>query len=83
MQPTTAPVSERALIARVNRRLAKERKFLHTAKNGSRQQQNVGRFYIAKDNTVIDGDNDLAALVRRLNVDVLAPYERLDANLPK
>jgi hypothetical protein len=73
------PVSERALIARVNRKLAKESwpKVLKVAHPGSRLENNLGRFYILDTytNNVVDYGFDLADYPRL--VECIANYEEI------
>jgi hypothetical protein len=57
---TTVPISERALIQRLNRKLASQDQKLLTAR-GSRMQLDVGRYYVVnrKHNWVEAKDIDL------------------------
>ena len=61
------PVSERALIARINRRLDVSRRF-HRTHEGSCASAALGRYYIAAGDVVTD----------YRDLKVLAPYERVE-----
>jgi hypothetical protein len=72
------PVSERALIARINRKLAakdREKQF-HRSYEGSRAFAALGRYYIAAGDVVIDYALNIEQVARDLKV--LAPYEQVD-----
>jgi hypothetical protein len=76
MKNQLVPISERALLARVNRKLAPGMRVKKTIPN-SRAGQDLGTFYQVdlRRNFVIRKDLDLAALGRELGV--LADYEAL------
>ncbi|MEJ5370230.1 MAG: hypothetical protein WHT08_18110 [Bryobacteraceae bacterium] len=78
MAKTLAPVSERALIGRINRRLDRDNKKLFKSRPGSRLEANVGRFYVVDvwRNTVVDTHVDLESYGRELGV--LAEWEKLE-----
>jgi hypothetical protein len=78
MAKTLAPVSERALIGRINRRLGRDYKKLFKSRPGSRLEANVGRFYVVDvwRNTVVDTHVDLKSYGRELGV--LAEWEQLE-----
>jgi len=78
MAKTLAPVSERALIGRINRRLGRDYKKLFKSRPGSRLEANVGRFYVVDvwRNTVVDTHVDLESYGRELGV--LAEWEQLE-----
>jgi hypothetical protein len=78
MAKTLAPVSERALIGRINRRLDRDNKKLFKSRPGSRLEANVGRFYVVDvwRNTVVDTHVDLESYGRELGV--LAEWEQLE-----
>jgi hypothetical protein len=69
------PVTESALIQRINRKLAPEQ-VLKVAR-GSRALQDLGQFYVldVSGNFVVDKDVDVTALGRKLGV--LRPFEKL------
>ena len=70
------PVSERALIARINRRLQKDGRFLRTARSRA-VASSVGQYYVIDTdrNWIVWQNTDLEALGRELGV--LQPWERL------
>jgi hypothetical protein len=58
-----APVSVRAVIGRINRKLAKEKQTLHKARDGSQ----IGPYFIVQDRTssvIAHGINDIEQLAR-------------------
>jgi hypothetical protein len=69
------PVSERALILRINRKLKRDGKVMKIARSDSRAEQAYGRYFIVDvdRNQATDADCDLAALGRDLGV--LHDYE--------
>jgi len=70
------PVTRRALLQRINRRLKEDQQVVKAAR-GDHAQQDVGEFYrldYAR-NAVVEQHVDLEALGRKLKV--LAPFERL------
>ena len=73
----TIPVSERALIGRINRRLRHEGRLLRTAR-GQAVVSSVGRFYVIdiNRNWIVWQNIDLEALGRELGV--LQPWERME-----
>jgi hypothetical protein len=75
-QKATAPVSMRALIQRVNRKLAADDEVLKAAR-GARAVQDLGYHYIvdSKHNLVLHKDVDVEHLGRELGV--LRAYERV------
>lgn len=62
------PVSERALVARINRALAKQYKKLRRCRMGTQAFNNLGAYYLLDGNTVIDTHVNIEALGRKLNV---------------
>ena len=72
------PVSERALFARVNRKLAKEGQMLRRCKESSRAFSDLGYLYIVDthSNTIIALNCDLENLARE--VGAIAHWERLE-----
>lgn len=72
------PVSERALFARVNRKLAKEGQMLRRCKESSRAFSELGHLYIVDThtNTIIALNCDLESLARE--VGAIAHWERLE-----
>ena len=73
---TKVPVSQRALIQRINRALAKENEALKAARS-ERDRQQLGNYFVIDlhRNTVQAQHVDLEALARELGV--LKPYEAL------
>lgn len=71
------PVTLRALVARINRKLAKGGEMLHTLR-GQRYEQEFGRYYIVNldANRVDTTDVDPEALARELGV--MRPWEALE-----
>ncbi len=71
------PVSERALVARINRVLAKDDETLRRCRDDSRGFNELGRYYTVDftRNVIVGKDHDLEKLGRKLGV--LAPYEAL------
>ncbi len=58
--------AERALVKRINRRLAKEGEQLHSY-SGSRWYSDLGNFYITNENNVVVGAHfDLATLAKEI-----------------
>ena len=70
------PVSERALIQRINRKLAAQDEIVRTARGG-RAEQDLGRYFIVdvRIGGVVHSDIDLEEWGRELAV--LRSYERL------
>lgn len=75
----TVPISERALVQRINRALAKDGETLRKARS-AQTAASVGEYFIldTTKNSVARTDVDLVALGRKLKV--LAPYERVKGN---
>lgn len=73
-----APITERALVARIDRHLAKEGERLRRGRQGTRVGAELGSFYIVSQNTnTITANNcDLVTLAREL--DLLADWEELE-----
>jgi hypothetical protein len=71
-------LSERALLARINRALAKEDEGLRRCREDSRDFHNLGRYYRVDyfHNGIVGTDVDLESLGRELKV--LADWEVLD-----
>ena len=70
MNETKTPVSERALVARIKRALAKEHKALRRCRKDSRGFNDLGAYYMLDvyQNQVIDTHVNIEALGRKLNV---------------
>jgi len=75
-QRTKVPVSERALIQRINRKLRPDDEILKVAR-GARAEQDCGRYYIVdfRKNIMMTKDVDPEALARELGV--LRDYEQV------
>ena len=80
--PTKVPVSERAVIARINRKLKPEGRQLKTKRGGWRQDIS-GPYYVldVERNTVVAGGSvhsriDLEQFARKL--EVLSEYEKME-----
>jgi hypothetical protein len=71
------PVSKRALVQRINRKLLKDRGEVLKATRGGKAQQDLGDYYTVDlaGNFLVEKDVDLGELGRELGV--LAAYERL------
>ena len=74
-QRTTAPVSMRALIARINRKLAAEGEVLKAARS-ERAASSVGLFFIVRGNRIASEQVDPEALARKLGV--LSEWEHVE-----
>ena len=74
-QRTTAPVSMRALIARINRKLKDEGEVLKAARS-ERVASSVGLFFIVRRNAITTQHVDPEALARELGI--LNLWEHLD-----
>jgi hypothetical protein len=76
MAKRAVPVTERALIQRLNRKLQREDQELKTAR-GAHMQQDAGRFYVInrKHGRVEAKHIDLEAMARKCGA--LQPWERL------
>jgi hypothetical protein len=69
MNEPKTPVSERALVARINRALAKQRTVLRRCRKDARGFDFHGAYYMLDSyNTVIDTHVNIEALGRKLNV---------------
>ena len=68
------PVTERALIARINRALRPDRA-LKIAHPGSHLEQKVGRFYLLQGNRLARAHIDLVSFAREL--DCISDFEEL------
>lgn len=66
-------VSERAVIARINRALAKDGEALRKTRADSRWKSDLGHYYIVKNNFITSKHYNLGELARELNV--LKPWE--------
>lgn len=77
MKKQTVPISGRALIQRINRKLKLEDQVLRAAR-GERARMDLGEYYIidVRHNFVLFKDIGLKELGRELGV--LAKYERLE-----
>lgn len=66
----TNPVSERALVARINRALAKQSEKLRRCRKDARGFSNLGAYYLLDvyQSQVIDTHVDIEAFGRQLNV---------------
>ncbi len=77
MKKTAIPVSRRALLARISRRLAKDGKALRA--NRARDHRAEPDFWVVDDgmNAVVDSfdEKDIESFAREL--DALAPFEKL------
>jgi hypothetical protein len=74
------PVSERALIQRINRVLAKRNEVMKTTRNRSRAEFDLGRYYVvryggAASSNIIAHHQNLESYGHEL--DVLQPWEQL------
>jgi hypothetical protein len=74
------PVAERALMARVNRALAKKNQAMQRCRQESRSFHNLGRYYIIdfSRNCLLHSDVDIEAFARQMGI--LRAYEVLDDN---
>ncbi len=69
MNEAKEPVSERALVARINRALAKQHQALRRFRRNARGFHDLGRYYMLDAyNTVIDTNVNIEVLGRKLNV---------------
>jgi hypothetical protein len=68
--PATVPVNRRALIARVDRALAKQGRELRIARRGG-----MSNFLVIDNDAIADNDADLEKLARKIGV--LETWERL------
>lgn len=73
---TGAPVSERALLARVNRRLAGEGRMLKVAR-GEAARREMGTYFLVDfgENAVVNKNVSLAKLGHKMGL--LRPWERM------
>ena len=71
------PVTERALMARINRKLKHEDRVLRRCGEGSRSYNTLGRYYVldTHKNIVVDLQVDLSHLAGEL--DAMTPHEEL------
>jgi hypothetical protein len=78
-QKSTVPVSKRALIARLNRKLAADDEIVRTTRDNTRARQDLGEFYVVdtRHNGCNASDIDLEDYGRSRGV--LAEYEHLEA----
>ncbi len=74
----TVPVSERALRARVTRKLraTEPTATLHSVPERSRWYGNYGPYYVTENNVIVSSGHDLVLLARTLGC--IQPYERLE-----
>jgi hypothetical protein len=74
-------VSERALLARVNRQLAKEGQTLRTSRSAA-ERSNFSNYYVldASGNVTASGIDDLEKWVRKEFAGMLKPFETLQAD---
>lgn len=71
-----APVSERALFARLNRALAKQGESLKRCRADTRSHLELGNYFIVGDGNAVTAKHvDIAALAREM--EVLKDYEEL------
>ena len=77
MNETKTPVSERALVARINRVLVKQQRALRRCRKDARGFDFHGVYYLLDGNTVIDTHVNIEALGHKLNV--LGDWETLQA----
>ena len=76
-QSTHVSISERALVARIKRRLAADGSQLLAARPDSRQAREVGRFYVVDSRQVVTQTHvDLTRFAKDLGV--LHAWERLE-----
>ncbi len=75
-----AAISERALFARVNRKLAKEFQSIRRCRADTRGYETLGDFFLVdfRDNAVLGHDIDLEGFARELGV--MKPWEQLAAD---
>lgn len=75
---TKAPVSERALLARINRKLAKDGEKLLRCKQSSRAYAELGDYYIVDTgaNVILSKNCDLECIGRESGV--LAAWEKVE-----
>lgn len=75
-KPTKRQISERALLARVNRRLAKENCVMRRPRS-ERGRLDLGNYYVVTSNNTLDAYkiDDLEAWVRQEMTGVLQSYE--------
>ena len=77
-RPRTAPVSERAMLGRINRVLAKDNRVVKAAREGSALYYNMGRYYLLdwSTNNIVDYKFDLAGFAKKLGC--IAEWEHLE-----
>jgi hypothetical protein len=73
----TVPVSKRALLARLNRKLAADLETVKTTRDNTRARQDLGEFYVVDEqiNGIVKHDIDLEDFARKRGV--LAQHEHL------
>lgn len=76
-QRRRVPVSRRALVQRINRKLRPQGETLKATRPGTRAEQDMGGFYVIDDSTrsLAVSNIDLEAFGRE--IDALAPHEEL------
>ncbi len=75
--PPTYPITTRALLGRLRRHLAKERKQLKACRPSTRAHGELGDFYVVNGSNYVERlDIDLEKYGRELGV--LQPFERLE-----
>lgn len=79
-KPTHVPVSERALLARINRRLAAKGQAVKKCREQSRWHKDLGSHYLVdvRANLIAATDVDLGDTAKELGL--LKPYEQSDTN---
>jgi len=73
----TVPVSKRALLARLNRKLAADLEMVKTTRDNTRARRDLGEFYVVDMliNRIVEHDIDLDDFARKRGV--LAQHEHL------
>jgi hypothetical protein len=73
----TVPVSKRALIARLNRKLAADEEVIKTTRENTRARQDLGEFYVVNfnRNAIVGSEIDLEEFGRKHKV--LVEHEHL------
>jgi hypothetical protein len=79
MKKPTVAITQRALMARVNRKLAHEGQILKVSRSAA-EKQNFGGYFVIDEggNVSAHGIDDLAAWVRAEFPDMLKPFENLE-----
>ena len=77
-KPRTAPVSERALLGRINRVLAKDNRVVKASREGTSLYANMGRYYLLdwSTNNIVDHNFQLEGLAKKLGC--IAEWEHLE-----